>query len=496
MTGQAGHLATRASEPQIRVMQQRQDLDRCQVLQGAIEHQTGQRAGRGLAERLAARFFDVDVPTGQFLAHPPRELPVRRDERRRAPSLERFAQRDRDGTGFFVLVGRFDQRHAAKRCSRVENGMAPAVGGRGGAQSFAHEPAPGQEVRGRVAESQDRGARGADLVEKAAQGRLGMGRRCLFAGHGADRAPRVVVEPLVESRQDHGALRQAAHGCDQPGRRFVGAGRPCHDDRATDGAGRQALHLGLDQPHLTGGGVDPLHGGQDLRVLRDGDVEEVEGDPPVTIEVVRREGLDPGPGHVLDDEFVDQGREFARQMPGIRRRRRDQQGLFASEAAPAVGFDRHDGVAHGLAPAQDQPREDHAPGDGAERHGKVGRDIVAEARLLEQKFGVVESAERHDAGKQGRGGPEARRQRGPEGAGRPPCRDVEGGGREAERPGGPREAVDQAPVEQSVAERLEEGRARRDRKDVWCSRLEPIRHHRAEWSRAASASAMAPGVPT
>ncbi len=230
--------------------------------------------------------------------------------------------------------------------------------------------------------------------------------------------------------------------------------------------------------------------------MRDGDVEEIEGDAPVAIEILRAEGLDPRPGHVLDDEFVDQGREFAREVPGIGRRCRDQQGLLGSEAALAVRLDRHDGVAHGLAPAEDQPREDHAPGDGAERHGKVGRDIVAEACFLEQEFRIVESPERYDAGEEGRGRSEARGQRGPEGTGRSPGRDVEGGGREAERPGGPRKAVDKAPIEQGVAQRLEERRPRRDREDARCSRREPIRHHRAERSRAASASAMAPGVPT
>ncbi len=51
-----------------------------------------------------------------------------------------------------------------------------------------------------VAEFQDRGARDADLLEKAVQGRLRMGRRCLFAGRGADQTPRVLVEGLVEPR--------------------------------------------------------------------------------------------------------------------------------------------------------------------------------------------------------------------------------------------------------------------------------------------------------
>ncbi len=241
VAGQADHVAARTPEPQIRVVQQRQDLDRSQLFQRAIEHQTGQRAGRGLAERLAARFLDVDVPARQFLAHPPRELPVRRDERRRAPPLERFAQGDRDGAGFLVLVGRLDQRHAgeAPPTCRDRHGAS----GRWSRPGAALRPRAGLGPGGprRVAESLDRGARDADLVEKAVQRRLGMARRCLFAGRGADQTPRVLVEGLVEPRQNHGALRQAAHGRDQPRRRPVGAGGPCDDDRAADGPGRQAL---------------------------------------------------------------------------------------------------------------------------------------------------------------------------------------------------------------------------------------------------------------
>ena len=91
--GEPHHLRPPAPEPQVGMVEQRQDLDRRQILQGTIEHQPGQRAGRGLAERLAARILDVDVPPHQLLAHPPRQRAIGRHQGRRAGPVQHLAQR-------------------------------------------------------------------------------------------------------------------------------------------------------------------------------------------------------------------------------------------------------------------------------------------------------------------------------------------------------------------------------------------------------------------
>ena len=140
--------------------------------------------------------------------------------------------------------------------------------------------------------------------------------------------------------------------------------------------------------------------------MRDGDVEEIERDAPVAVELVGPERLDPVPGDPLDGEFVDQGGEFAREVPGVGRRGGDEQGLVGPCGAPPVGLDRNDGVAHRLAPGDDQPRQQHAPRDGAERLGQSVAESLAGAGVLEQELGVVERAERHDAGQQCRGAAE------------------------------------------------------------------------------------------
>ena len=78
-----------------------------------------------------------------------------------------------------------------------------------------------------------------------------------------------------------------------------------------------ASALRFDQRNLAPRFVDQSLLAKTLRPLLDRDIEEIERDPPIAVELGKNERIEPFPGHILDDQFVDEIGELAGQMPGI-----------------------------------------------------------------------------------------------------------------------------------------------------------------------------------
>ena len=115
----------RRAEPRQRMLEQRQQADRRQSLDGGLRGQPREQTGRRVGERIAAGIVDRDVPARQRRQHPAGERAVGRDQRGGLVGLlERLAQRERDRQRFLLGIGGFDDRKPGERRLRMRHEIA------------------------------------------------------------------------------------------------------------------------------------------------------------------------------------------------------------------------------------------------------------------------------------------------------------------------------------------------------------------------------------
>ena len=303
--------------------------------------QPRQHASARGRERRAAGIVDVDVPAQQFGAHPFRQAAIRRDQRRRAARrLQKLAQADGDGQRLLAFVQRLDQTHIGQRRRHVLPVLLapqrPPVGGVGGTKASLANFSRAASAAG-ASPKATTSSRATPMVSTS---RAEKGLRMGGAGFVAieDGRERGRIKVLIEPWQHPRALRRAGDGRQQPRRDDIRAGRAKGDDRDLlpcdifDGAG--------DKHVLSRRRIANASRGKNPRPFRDGDIEKPQGDPPIIVELAA-EVFQPPPLDILDDHFVDQRRQFARQAPGVGGMGRNQQGVGGLTRA-SVSVDRND----------------------------------------------------------------------------------------------------------------------------------------------------------
>jgi len=100
--------AVGGAEPAHRMFQERQQRRRCEAARDGLRGETGENAGGGLDQRVAAGIVEVEVPAVERRHHPPRQRAVRGHQRRRSIEVPRLAQGDGDGERLHLGIGGFD----------------------------------------------------------------------------------------------------------------------------------------------------------------------------------------------------------------------------------------------------------------------------------------------------------------------------------------------------------------------------------------------------
>ena len=145
-----------------RMFQQRHQPLGAQLLGEQLRDMAQKPARRRKLQRLPGAVIRHKAPSVQCRSHPPRQHPVRRDQRRGLPVLGRLAQPQRDRQRLFPRARRLDQRQVArglgdtgqvrpflqpgigKRCRAQRKRNQPIARGRGG-----RGPGPGADIAGR-----------------------------------------------------------------------------------------------------------------------------------------------------------------------------------------------------------------------------------------------------------------------------------------------------------------------------------------------------------
>ena len=104
----------------------------------------------------------------------------------------------------------------------------------------------------------------------------------------ADHRPGAIVEMEVEAGQHDRALIGPGDGRDEPRSGAVGAGRAGDDGRSPASARNEPGDLGVDQSRNSGRAIDEALLHEPLRPGGKGDLQKVEGDPPVAVVGARR----------------------------------------------------------------------------------------------------------------------------------------------------------------------------------------------------------------
>ncbi len=101
------------ADPAERVTQQRHRFCRSEIADDSVDNKRQEGAWHGLGERSPGAVVDANAPGFEPDRDAPRQQPVGRDERRRAPRhLDRLAQDQRHDFGFILRRRSFDERDA------------------------------------------------------------------------------------------------------------------------------------------------------------------------------------------------------------------------------------------------------------------------------------------------------------------------------------------------------------------------------------------------
>jgi len=193
-------------------------------------------------------------------------------------------------------------------------------------QSLRYEFAAQGEVWRNLAKAHNIFAANFENAKKAAKCCLRMRERglAILFRTTRDQCPGDGVEVLIKARQNDRAPWRSRNGRKQPrGGSIRSSGADC-DHRPGHGAIAQAAALRFDKRNLAPRSIHEAAFSQNLRPLRDRDIQKIERDPPIEIELRQNERIEPFPSHILDDQLIDEAGKFARQMPGIGGGRRDK----------------------------------------------------------------------------------------------------------------------------------------------------------------------------
>ncbi len=203
-----GRVLTERAE---RMLEEREQGNGREVFVGGFREKAQERARRRVRQRAPGRVVDFDVPARQFARHAPRQRAIRRDQRGGCTFfLQRLAQDQRDGEGFFRRIAGFDQRHTHKtagdflRLAALDD-HAPGIRRRRGPQSLSKDAFAGS-VAGFVP-VRDVGAFDVNALEQLLQTELRM--------TGIEFAPACLVQRAIQTRQHDRAAGQIGNRAQQ-----------------------------------------------------------------------------------------------------------------------------------------------------------------------------------------------------------------------------------------------------------------------------------------
>ena len=420
--------------------------------------QAEKRARRSERERPAAGIVDLHAPAEELRRDPPGEPAVGSHQRRRlARALQRLAEQQRDRRRLLPRTGAIDPADAVQRggaggrverrrpgSRRTHGGGEQAGPGLGGAAGLGARP---QRDVARV---------DPELVEDEVEAVLRVA--------GIERVPHRGFEPAVEPGQDHGAAGEPGHRRHQGARRRQAPGRTGEDHPPRRRVAAPGLDAGLDQPVAAFGRADRAFPGEHRGPGIGEDAKEIERDPPVRGERLRRQPREPVEAEPFRLHLVEQARELEGEAG-------DARGLLSA----LFGADEL-GEEELAAQRRDRRRQ-------LERGGGhvVGLEFLVET-------GIADRQDRRQQERALRAGAQHRL------AERPACPPV---GQQHRRPGGGASAL---LVQQSAGQRVEKGNPGGDREDP---RPRGFAARHPTWKSCApgrpssrsSAVLSAPGVP-
>ncbi len=315
-----------ATEPAQRMLQQRQQGRRLQLVGDRFGCEARKNAGRNLHQRIAAGIVEQQVPAAERRHHPPRQRAVRCHQRRRFAQMPRLAHCDCDRQRFHFGIGGLDHReigHAARDVVGDTGIRQPRMPLRRSVRRphRLRRQHIAAMARGR-AQDFDIAALDAEALQQRVHGELRMvggRRRSELAGgvaDAADQLPGGVVQICIEPRQHHGALRQRCDGVQEFRGHRHRAGRARRDHGPVMMRG-QARGFGLDQLVAPRRRFDPAALVEDSRPDIAGDGQELQRQLPVFVERIRHQAVERAPVDLARHHVIHQ----PRQIVGQRQRR-------------------------------------------------------------------------------------------------------------------------------------------------------------------------------
>ena len=361
-----------------------------------------QAPGRADGERLAGRILGDDPPAREFGRHPYGEVAVGGDEGGGgAGRLQRLAERDGGGQGFFALVGGLDHRDARHAglgglAPLIGGQVRPGVGGLGRAQGLGQQGRPCSALWRRLSERGDRATVEIEAAgaQEAMQDGLGMamGDLTLRPLPRFDGVPAGLVEIEIEPGQYYRAPRQGSDGGDQLGCRRH---RPCgarDDDWIRRLVAPQPRRLREDEGARTGHRIAQGAVVQDLGPVLGGDPHEIQGQAKILRVLGLHRPGDLGPGHTLHGEGVHQLFEIRGEIDRIRRRGGDDEGDIVAHGEKFA--------IDGLGPGLDEAGENQPAFQGRHRRGELVGAVFQQGVRGDVEFGLVRLAQRDQAWQQ------------------------------------------------------------------------------------------------
>ena len=371
-----------------RMLEQRQQRHRRELLRARLRQRQQQRAGRKLRQRPAGGIVRIDAPALEMRGDARGQVAVRRHQRRGAPRrLDRLAQRDGDGLRFLGGVRSLDRAHILERALRRRH-VRPDAGEQWRQQRIADRLAPrGAGIMlAAPAPERDFIAMHVHPLQQQLERELGMrflrwrGQGCARLGRldRADRLPLLGRQIEVEIGQHHHASRQPRHAAQQAGHRRRVRDDPRCDDKAPR---RRLTPARRDMIEQAIASLRHVYAATCCQCALPGVRQRLEfakGLLPVRGLIIGLERLEIARPLALDRELIERQRQRRRQPPGLT----NLQPLARPRPL----------LAH-------QPRQDHQP----LRRGNSGGNVRLRSdrrQRIAQRLIQVDIAHRHEARQQ------------------------------------------------------------------------------------------------
>ena len=207
-----------AAEPAQRMLEQRQQGRRLQLVGDRFRRKPRENAGRDVHQRVAAGIVEQQIPAPKCRHHPPRQGAIRCHQRRRFVQMPRLAHRDRNGQRPSGIMAAITARYAVGDLFSIVSGSASRACQRG--EAFEAVLLGRQHIAARLAGLAHPELDVAALDAEALQQRMHR-TRWLDAGAGgelavgladtADQLPGIIVKIGIEPWQHHRALRKQGY---------------------------------------------------------------------------------------------------------------------------------------------------------------------------------------------------------------------------------------------------------------------------------------------